>query len=99
MNFTLIKCKRGGIDMEVRKLKRYFRKIVKNGSSQTLNLPKEWIEENQVQLGDLYEIIEESGKLIVQKVADDGDFDPIFLKAMENSFKRFEEDLKELRDR
>jgi virulence-associated protein VagC len=85
--------------MEVKKPKRYFRKIVKNGSSQALNLPKEWIKENQVQLGDLYEIIEEGGKLIIQKVANDGDFDPVFLKAMENSFKRFEEDLKELRDR
>jgi hypothetical protein len=45
------------------------------------------------------ELHEESGKLIIQKVADDGDFDPVFLKAMENSYKRFAEDLKELKDR
>ncbi|TCS94979.1 AbrB/MazE/SpoVT family DNA-binding domain-containing protein [Hazenella coriacea] len=85
--------------METKKPKRYFRKIVKNGSSLALNLPKEWIEENQVQLGDLYEIIEEDHRLIIQKVIKDEDLDPVFLKAMENSYKRFEEDLKELRDR
>ncbi len=50
-------------------------------------------------MGDLYEIIEESGKLIIQKVTNDEDFDPVFLKAMENSYKHFAEDLKELRDR
>lgn len=85
--------------MEVKKTKRYIRKIVKNGSNQAINLPKEWIEENQVQLGNLYEIIEESGKLIIQKVRNDEDFDPVFLKTMENSYKHFAEDLKELRDR
>jgi putative addiction module antidote len=79
------------------KAKKFYRKIVKNGNSFAFNIPKEWIEETQAQLGDLYEMVQKDGKLIIQKVTPPHDND--FLRALEDSYQQYEEALRELRDR
>lgn len=79
--------------------KKFYRKLVKNGSSFAFNIPKEWIEETKAQLGDMYEIVQKDGKLIIQKLTATNEFDHNFLRALEKSYKQYEQALKELRDR
>ncbi len=79
--------------------KKFYRKLVKNGSSFAINIPKDWIEETNGELGDLYELVQKDGQLIIQKVKTVNEFDDNFLKALEGSYKQYEQALKELRDR
>jgi antitoxin MazE len=82
--------------------KKQYRKIGKLGNSLGISIPKEYVEEMNIQQGDVWEITKEGGQLVIKPIKETQttiDVSPEVLRAFDRAIGRYDQAFKNLRDR
>lgn len=80
--------------------KKYIRKVLRTGSSLGFSIPKDWVDKHKIEQGDLYEMIEEDGKLIIQPVPKSSvQVRPGVLRAFDQAVEKYDQVFRNLKDR
>lgn len=80
--------------------KKHIRRVLRTGSSLGFSIPKNWVDKHNIQQGDLYEMIEEDGKLIIQPVSKSTvQVRPEVLRAFDRAVDKYDQVFRNLKDR
>lgn len=82
--------------------KKQYRKLGRIGNSFGISLPKEMLEDMKAEQGDLLELAYEDGVITIRPAKylqmNENDLSPEMLKALDNTFKKYDNVFRKLKD-